>query len=294
MRTPHIIIVAVDGGESGLAAARWAAGEARRRNWALRVVHVLDWEWQTARYDFGGGQFETARRVAANVVRNAARVAEIIAPTISVDTDVPIGNPVAQLIAVSENAGLLVLGCRGLGGFAGLRLGSVSHRVATHVNCPVVVIRGGVKPDDAPVVTGVDDSASADTVLDVAFAVAEAGRRHLVAIRSYKPDPPLYAGKMPPPAHGDPAQDDAEQKRLDDQLAPWRVRHPTVEVEARVTCSSAAAALTAISGDAQLVVVGSHGHGVITGTLLGSTGIQLLHHAECPVLIVRSPGRARR
>ncbi|MEU4689906.1 universal stress protein [Actinoplanes sp. NPDC023714] len=290
MRTPYIV-VAVDGGESGLAAARWAAGEARRRDLPLRIVHVLDWEWRTARYDFGGRQFETARRIADNVVRNGARVADIIAPGLSVDTDVPIGNPVAQLIAVSENAGLLVLGCRGLGGFAGLRLGSVSHRVATHATCPVVVIRGDAKPEDAPVAAGVDDSASADTVLQAAFAAAEARRTPLVAVRSYRPEPPLYAGKMPPPGGADPARAAAEQKRLDDQLAPWRTKHPAVAVESRVTHETAAAALTALSELAQLVVVGSHGHGVITGTLLGSTGLQLLHHADCPVLIVRSPGR---
>jgi nucleotide-binding universal stress UspA family protein len=56
-----------------------------------------------------------------------------------------------------------------------------------------------------------------------------------------------------------------------------------------LTHDSAAAALTALSTVAQLVVVGSHGHGVITGTLLGSTRLQLMHHAGCPVLIARPP-----
>lgn len=48
-----------------------------------------------------------------------------------------------------------------------------------------------------------------------------------------------------------------------------------------------AAVLTSVSQHAQLVVVGSHGRGSIAGALLGSTGIQLLHHADCPVLIAR-------
>jgi nucleotide-binding universal stress UspA family protein len=50
---------------------------------------------------------------------------------------------------------------------------------------------------------------------------------------------------------------------------------------------SAAAVLVGVSHKAQLVIVGSHNHGVIAGTILGSTSMQLLHHADCPVYITR-------
>jgi len=46
--------------------------------------------------------------------------------------------------------------------------------------------------------------------------------------------------------------------------------------------------LTETSVSASLVVVGSRGHGSVAGTLLGSVGLQMVHHADCPVLIVRS------
>lgn len=90
-----------------------------------------------------------------------------------------------------------------------------------------------------------------------------------------------------------PAQDDTERAQLVDQLAPWRRKYPDVPVEVVLTHDGAAAALVDASTRAQLVVVGSHGRGTIRGTLLGSASLQLLHHADCPVMIVR-PHRDRR
>jgi len=74
---------------------------------------------------------------------------------------------------------------------------------------------------------------------------------------------------------------------VEELLAPWREKFPAVPVEVLVSHAGAASVLVEFSHRAQLVVVGSHGHGVVAGTLLGSTGQQLLHHANCPVLIVR-------
>ena len=50
------------------------------------------------------------------------------------------GAPAGALLAAAEGADLLVVGARGAGGFKGLLLGSISHYVANHARCPVVVI----------------------------------------------------------------------------------------------------------------------------------------------------------
>ena len=85
------------------------------------------------------------------------------------------------------------------------------------------------------------------------------------------------------------AVNDLSQARsLDELLSPWRDKYPKVPVEALVTRDSPARVLVGVSRTARLVVVGSHGHGAVAGTLLGSVGSQLLHHADCPVLIART------
>ena len=62
---------------------------------------------------------------------------------------------------------------------------------------------------------------------------------------------------------------------------------PDVVYEVTVGDRSAGAELVDATHDAQLVVVGSRGVGALRGLLLGSTAHALLHHAACPVLVVR-------
>jgi nucleotide-binding universal stress UspA family protein len=103
---------------------------------------------------------------------------------------------------------------------------------------------------------------------------------------------PLWIGDVPVTAVATPEADAEEHARLETLLAPWRQKFPQVPVETMVSHDSAAAVLVGISHGAQLVVVGSRGRHAIAGALLGSTGMQLLHHADCPVLIVRTPAGA--
>jgi nucleotide-binding universal stress UspA family protein len=285
MLTPAIV-VATDGTDPGTAAVRWAAREAERRRLPLHVVHVLDWDWTAARYDFGGDHFETVRRLAQTVAKDAALRASAVAPGVEVKFQVLIGHAAARLLELSQKVDLLVLGNRGRGGFAGLLLGSVSQRVAMHSHCPVVVVRGRDEVA-GPVAVGVDDSESADAVLEAAFTAAADRGTSLVAIGSYLPSVALPLGRIPADRLETPEQDAAERDRVAAQLAPWRAKFPGVPVETLLSHDSAAAVLVGVSHGTQLIVVGSHGHGVISGTVLGSTGLQLLHHADCPVLIVR-------
>ena len=59
-----------------------------------------------------------------------------------VTVDVATGDPAEELIKASHDADMVVVGSRGIGGFASLLMGSVSSKVTHHAACPVVVIRG--------------------------------------------------------------------------------------------------------------------------------------------------------
>ncbi len=286
MRTKEIL-VGTDGTTASQAAVQWAALEAQRRQRILRIVHVFDWEWRSARYGGSTEYIDVSRKLADAVVADASAQAQAVAPQVRLELDTLIGNPAPRLLAAADGTDMVVLGSRGRGGFASLLLGSVSQRVATHAPCPVVVVRGRGNVAEGPVAVGVDDSPAAENVLATAFEAAAGRGAALAVIRTYLPPPPLWTAGVPVAGFSTPEEDAVERQRVEELLAPWRQKHPEIDVDVMVSHGSTAAVLTGVSRGAQLVVVGSHGHGGVAGALLGSTGIQLLHHADCPVLIAR-------
>jgi nucleotide-binding universal stress UspA family protein len=135
------IVVGIDGSESSRNALRWAVEEAKLRRASVVAVHV----WAVPDATMYGGLAVTqnevealaqdAREFVEHAVEEAVPDAVVDVTPIAVE-----GNPATALIAAARSADLLVVGSRGLGGFKGLLLGSVSQRVAHHAPCPVVVI----------------------------------------------------------------------------------------------------------------------------------------------------------
>jgi nucleotide-binding universal stress UspA family protein len=283
----RMIVVGIDGSPASLTATGWAAREAYRRDAALHVVLAYHWTWPEDRFVANPSAEAVARRHAEQIVATTVEHARAAVPGLQVHGTAIRGEPGRTLIDAASHAALLVVGNRGHGGFANLMLGSTSLRVATRAKTPVIVVRGRTDVQDGPIVVGVGHTSDDDHALDAAFEAATVRSVPLIAVRAY--DLPLVlSGYGIAPAYVDPAEIEAEEREsLAEAVAPWRDKYPNVAVEMLVARGSAADALIGVSHTAQLVVVGTRGHGGFAGLLLGSVGQQLLHHAECPVLVVR-------
>jgi nucleotide-binding universal stress UspA family protein len=230
------------------------------------------------------------------------RLATATAAATAVARDLPVeqvettGSPVGVLQAESIRAEPVVLGDRGLGGFAGLLIGSVAVALAAHAACPVVVVRGPepdrMVPRSEPVVVGVDGSPTSEGAVAFAFEAAALRGVPLVAVHTWFDT--VVDSTMAPLIDWDATETD-EREVLAERLAGWAEKYPDMTVRRLVTRDRPARALVEESGRAQLVVVGSRGRGGISGLLLGSVSQALLHHAACPVAVVQgSPAAERR
>ncbi|MEU4681495.1 universal stress protein [Micromonospora sp. NPDC023737] len=282
------VVVGVDGSDAALDAVRVAAREAEHRHRPLRVVHAFSWPLTVA--DLGPAPFaaETAglRDEAEKFVAQAVAEAGKVTPDVSVTGAVVDGAATRVLLDESRDAALVVLGHRGLGGFAGLLIGSVTVQVSARAQCPVLVVRGEPRAD-GPVVVGVDGSELSTEA--VGFAFEEAARRgtSLVAVHAWLDPVVLFPGTVAPSTDELAAYAEDEQRVLAESVAGHGERYPEVSVRQALVHGSPAQALVEQSRDAQLVVVGAHGRGALGGLLLGSVSHAVLHHTHSPVAIVR-------
>jgi len=283
------IVVGYDGSLHSRLALRWAVDEAARIRSAVQIVSVLGWLVEAA------GAITTASEAQAceqarQLLDQAAADAYAQDPDVPVSTALEVGHPASVLCDASADARLLVMGSRGLGGFTGLLAGSVSVAVATHAHCPVVVVRHLLEvASRLPVVVGVDDSAQSQQAVRFAFAEADQRGLGVVAVRAWKsplPDP-YTAGYL---RSEEAAEIQTSERRfLQQAIGPATKEYPLVPTQSRLVFGDAGVALAEASEGAQLVVVGSRGHGGFAGLLLGSVGLHLLHCAACPVVIIREP-----
>ncbi|MEU5690843.1 universal stress protein [Actinosynnema sp. NPDC020468] len=286
------IVVGVDGSASALAAVRWAAAEADRHRVALKLVTAYLLPVRGYPADLVSGPevrraFEEAARERLDQARD---VASEVAPGLEVEVEVAQGGAAATLIGHAADAREVVLGSAGLGGFAGLLLGSVAVAVASHGASPVVVVRGEEDRTSGPVVVGVDGSPLSEAAIAYAFEAASTRRAPLVAVTAWTDlvlDAPLSATLV-----DRAAVEDEERRSLAERLAGWQEKFPDVAVDRVVVRDSPSRALLTAAADARLVVVGSRGRGGFAGLLLGSTSHALLHHSPCPVAVVRPSATA--
>ncbi|MFF1284523.1 universal stress protein [Streptomyces sp. NPDC058299] len=295
------VIAGIDDSPQSLAAAHWAAREATRRGAALCLVHAREWHPRpapTVPADM------SERALAEELPERAANSMRAAHPGLQVIGQAPADSPVSALLKAAEQAELLVLGSRGLGGVAGFVMGSVSQQVVARASHPVVLVRvggstadehfsapDGISPDEIPgipyrdVVLGLDTGRSCDGLIEFAFDAAGRRGSSLRVIHIFSRPPDFAATDRIVPVSGPELR--AEQElAVAAVLRPWCEKFPEVAVTESVTEGRAADELISASADAALVVVGRRIRETRLGIHLGPVAYAALHHAPCPVSVV--------
>jgi nucleotide-binding universal stress UspA family protein len=279
------IVVGYDASPDARAALRWALDEAGRESLPVKLVHAFDWYVGPSLLAPGPSRWPDteARADITAMLAYAAEDAGKSHPDVAVSTEVMDGPAQVCLRDASLEAAMVVVGCRSSGGFAELLIGSTAVAVSARAHCPVVVVHAGAGEPTGDVVVGFDGSPCAQIALEFAFTKASGYRAPLRVIETWAPPSTRFVPQgldLMTIARGIHVE-------LDDLVADWKAKFPEVRVSTEVQLGSAAGFLVAASADARLIVVGSRGRGSVSGTVLGSVGQELIHHARCPVAIVR-------
>lgn len=282
---PRRVVVGVDGSEQGWSALAWAADEASLRGALLRVLHACEAPSEDPR---------KASTVSPSVAEQAEGIIDAARsrvaahhPSLEVRVDATGDRAPYALIEASCSADLLVVGARGLGGLRSLVLGSVSQRCIRYAHCPVVVVRSEVTeasgtPADRTIVVGTDGSLGSTRALR--WALRE-GRSRGTSVRA------VFAWQYPPvhsmvmgPMNGNPV---GAREIIDATRALAARCEPDVPLVAVDSVGATVPVLLEASGGADLLVVGSRGHGALHDALVGSVAHECMMGAPCPVVVVQ-------
>lgn len=275
---PERIVVAVNGGPGSDAALAWVLDRAESVAFSVELVAVI--EHQPMAFDFPE---ELLDRAYATVLTDAVTRIHAQAPRLEILQSIRRGPVVHELLRASIGASLLVLGTKAPTGYFS---GTLRHQVAAGAHCPVVVVPAGWKATKGPVVVGIDDDGTSDPAIEFASEEASRLREDLQLVRAWHLPVALVAMWLSSGA--DPyVEIHRSQELLLKRIAEsTRVANPLLSVRELLEQGPPSAVLTDLAGAAQLVVVGRHRRGMVSGLLLGSVGHDLLVSMPCPVAIV--------
>jgi nucleotide-binding universal stress UspA family protein len=135
------VVVGVDGSDTAARALDWALEEGRLHGASVEVVHAWSVPYASsekfAAVAFDSTPLHDAARRTLDAAIESADTDGLAAPVVRTLT---VGSPAACILEAAAGADLVVVGSRGLGGFKGLVLGSVSYHIVHHATCPVVVV----------------------------------------------------------------------------------------------------------------------------------------------------------
>ena len=284
---PQRVLLATDGSEDAALAARAAADICRSTGARLHVAHA----WQTLPAAHMRSFVRSGLKHIAQE-RLDAEVRKLQDAGISgVEPHLLEGKAAEEILDLAEevDAGLIVLGSRGLGPVERLALGSVSEEVVHHATRPVLLLRGSDSSWPPERVIFTDDGSDASRAAqDLAANLCGKRGARGVMVRAC-PELPEFDAKER--AYDARATDDElrrhEQSLLDraEQLQSGFGEQPKVRLNVGDAAAEILRAASHESPQNTLIVAGSRGLGRIGRMRLGSVSTKLLHAALGPILI---------
>ncbi|MFM2076804.1 MAG: hypothetical protein RJA49_694 [Actinomycetota bacterium] len=291
-RAPRLL-VGVDGTEGSVEALRWAAHEAARRGAPLHVMTCAELPVAVEAGLIGSGvasgsAMDSIVTEQEAVNQRAVTMARSFGLDLEVTGDTVLGAPAYALVGASHPDDIIVVGATSHPGHLTEVLGSVATVVAHRAHCPVVVVHGTDRKDAniGRIAVGVDGSHYAEDAL--LWAVDEALRCDAELILVHGWTYPYQGARM----SGGDARDEMKldaMRTLEACAQQVRATAPTLRCHSIISEQSPAKAIIDAGKEADLLVVGSRGHGGFAALLLGSVSRTVLQHSSVPVVVVRRP-----
>jgi len=287
------ILLASDGSRDSRRAARWLRDFPLPSDTALCVLTVATLTQPPSQSETMNEVRDTVRAQARQAGERARKI--LTRRWSEVEVVVTEGDPRVEIVRVAEErrADMIALGARGLGAVRGFLLGSVSLTVARYASCPVLIARGRPRQVRRTLVAvdGSEGSREALRFLSIFGLVREASVR-LVHVVQEIPAPSGFRRFITSQTEEQLAQEQRKQRADADEMLARAVAElggAAGRVEQSVVPGTPAKEIAkmARSSDVDLVVVGARGVGAIERLLLGSVSETVVHHAKCPVVIVR-------
>lgn len=291
------ILLAVDGSEPSLTAASLVTALPLPAGCSIELISVIADEpstygaWPASVPIPTPAPDRTVAEVRASLDDIAARLGADGRTTCTI---VRHGRPASEIIAEADRFGadLIVLGARGHSVVERLLVGSVSSEVVDQAHCPVLVVR---TPRFARVLLATDGSTDGSAAAAFLRTSRIFGEPAVKVISVEDPGMPWWSGISP--VDGAVAADayatvmDAAATHARDvassTAATLGAEHVVADVSPRGGQVGSTIVAEATDWQADVVVLGTRGHGMLHRALVGSTSRHVLHHAPMSVLIVR-------
>lgn len=282
----HRIVVGVDGSEDGARALTYAARTALARDSELVIAHAVDDAVLAGAWGviYDPTLLQQAGEAIVAEAEEQARGHGL--PSERIHSDVVLGNPAGVLAKMSEQADLVVVGRRSVGGLERLFVGSTSVGVAGGSHCPVIMVSAATHLERTDTLkrigVGLEPRPDGCKALDLAFVEAERRGAEVEVVHAWQPPTVgLFGRSVPSERLEELHQSDATA--VAELVEKAHAAHPATPVTITEVVAHPVDTLVERSGEFDLLFLGVRGqrHGV------GAVVRGVMAHSRCPLQLVR-------